>query len=66
YRITINDSVIPQKVAITINFNVTEVHITDNKELIMIDIHANGRLDVCTDLLDFKIKGSNNEKSTLE
>ncbi|KAI8794491.1 adhesion G protein-coupled receptor E4P, partial [Biomphalaria glabrata] len=62
YQMTINDSVIPQQVSITISLNVTEVHITDNKELIMIDINKNGRLDVCTDLLDLKIKGNNNKQ----
>ncbi|KAK7004769.1 adhesion G protein-coupled receptor E4P, partial [Biomphalaria glabrata] len=60
YQMTINDSVIPPEVRITISLNVTEVHITDNKELIMVDINKNGRLDVCTDLLDMKLKGHNN------
>ncbi|KAI8794438.1 adhesion G protein-coupled receptor E4P, partial [Biomphalaria glabrata] len=60
YLMTINDSVIPPEVRITISLNVTDVHITDNKELIMIDINKNGRLDVCTDLLDMKLKGHNN------
>ncbi|KAK0044211.1 adhesion G protein-coupled receptor E4P, partial [Biomphalaria pfeifferi] len=60
YLMTINDSVIPPEVRITINLNVTEVHITDNTELIMVDINKNGGLDVCTDLLDMKLKGHNN------
>ncbi|KAI8794463.1 adhesion G protein-coupled receptor E4P, partial [Biomphalaria glabrata] len=60
YLMTINDSVIPPEVIITIHLNVTEVQITDNKELIMIDINTNGGLDVCTDLLDMKLKGHNN------
>ncbi|KAK0044207.1 adhesion G protein-coupled receptor E4P, partial [Biomphalaria pfeifferi] len=60
YQMTINDSVIPPEVRITISLNVTEVHITDNKDLIMIDINKNGGLDVCTDLLDMKLKGHNN------
>ncbi|KAI8794454.1 adhesion G protein-coupled receptor E4P, partial [Biomphalaria glabrata] len=60
YLMTINDSVLPPEVRITINLNVTTVHITDNKELIMVDINKNGRLDVCTDLLDMKLKGHNN------
>ncbi|KAK7004805.1 adhesion G protein-coupled receptor E4P, partial [Biomphalaria glabrata] len=57
YLMTINDSVIPPEVRITISLNVTEVHITDNKELTMVDINKNGQLDVCTDLLDMKLKG---------
>ncbi|KAK7004824.1 adhesion G protein-coupled receptor E4P, partial [Biomphalaria glabrata] len=59
YHMTINDSVIPPEVRITINLKETKVSITDNKELVMVDINKNERLDVCTDLLDLKLKGSN-------
>lgn len=55
YQMTINNTVIPPEVKITLDLNGTELEITDNKELIMVNVNTNGRLDVCIDFLDIKL-----------
>ncbi|KAK7004778.1 adhesion G protein-coupled receptor E4P, partial [Biomphalaria glabrata] len=52
YQITVNDTVTPPDVSISIDFNVTKIIIKDNKDLIMVKVTDEGRLDVCFDLLD--------------
>ncbi|KAI8794437.1 adhesion G protein-coupled receptor E4P [Biomphalaria glabrata] len=52
YQITVNDTVTSPAVSIAIDFNVTKIIIKDNKDLIMVKVTDEGRLDVCVDLLD--------------
>ncbi|KAK0056295.1 adhesion G protein-coupled receptor E4P [Biomphalaria pfeifferi] len=55
YKMAINDTVIPPKVHITLDFRVTQIHITDSDNLFMVDVNDSGRLDVCIDLIDRKL-----------
>ncbi|KAI8794449.1 adhesion G protein-coupled receptor E4P [Biomphalaria glabrata] len=52
YQLTVNDTVTPPDVSISIDFNVTKIIIKDNKDLIMAEVTNEGRLNVCVDLLD--------------
>ncbi|KAI8794499.1 adhesion G protein-coupled receptor E4P, partial [Biomphalaria glabrata] len=52
YQITINDTVTPPDISISIDFNVTKIIIKDNKDLIMAEVTDDGRLNVCVNLLD--------------
>ncbi|KAI8794423.1 adhesion G protein-coupled receptor L2, partial [Biomphalaria glabrata] len=52
YQLTVNDTVTPPDVSISIDFNVTKIIIKDNKDLIMIEVTDEGILNVCVDLLD--------------
>ncbi|KAI8794461.1 adhesion G protein-coupled receptor E4P, partial [Biomphalaria glabrata] len=52
YQITVNETVTPPEVSISIDFNVTKIIIKDNKDLIMAGVNEEGRLNVCVDLLD--------------
>ncbi|XP_055874575.1 uncharacterized protein LOC129924387 [Biomphalaria glabrata] len=56
FHVIIDDQTLPPNVTITIDFNVTKVHITDNKDLMMVDFDDDGRLLVCIDLMDRKLK----------
>ncbi|KAI8794477.1 adhesion G-protein coupled receptor D1, partial [Biomphalaria glabrata] len=62
YQITVNDTVTPPDVSISIDFNVTKIIIKNNKDLIMAEVTDEGRLNVCVDLLDRFVKESK-EKS---
>ncbi|KAI8794489.1 adhesion G protein-coupled receptor E4P, partial [Biomphalaria glabrata] len=62
YQLTVNDTVTPPDVSISIYFNVTKIIIKDNKDLIMVEVNDDGRLNVCVDLLDRIVK-EGNEKS---
>ncbi|KAK0044224.1 adhesion G protein-coupled receptor E4P [Biomphalaria pfeifferi] len=55
YQMTITNTVIPPEVRIAIDLNGTELEITDNKDLIMLNVNKNGRLHVCIDFLDIKL-----------
>ncbi|KAK7005276.1 adhesion G protein-coupled receptor E4P [Biomphalaria glabrata] len=55
YKMAINDTVIPPKVAITLDFRVTQIHITDSDNLFMVDVSDSGQLDVCIDMIDRKL-----------
>ncbi|KAK0048633.1 adhesion G protein-coupled receptor L2 [Biomphalaria pfeifferi] len=55
FHVTIDDQTLPPNVTITIDFNVTKVHITDNKDLLMVDFDDDGSLLVCIDLIDKKL-----------
>ncbi|KAK0044217.1 adhesion G protein-coupled receptor E4P, partial [Biomphalaria pfeifferi] len=52
YQLTVNNTVTPPDVSISIDFNKTKIIIKDNKDLIMVKVNDDGRLSVCVDLLD--------------
>ncbi|KAI8794485.1 adhesion G protein-coupled receptor E4P, partial [Biomphalaria glabrata] len=52
FQITVNDTVTPPDISISIDFNVTKIIIKDSKDLIMAEVTDDGRLNVCVDLLD--------------
>ncbi|XP_055874871.1 uncharacterized protein LOC106074812 [Biomphalaria glabrata] len=58
FHVIIDDQTLPPNVSITIDFNVTKVHITDNKDLLMVDFDDDGSLLVCIDLIDKKLNES--------
>ncbi|KAK0048640.1 adhesion G-protein coupled receptor D1 [Biomphalaria pfeifferi] len=56
YQVVVDHKVVPPNVAITIDFKVTKIKITENRDLIMVDVDKNENLDVCVALLDRKLK----------
>nr|KAI8766623.1 adhesion G protein-coupled receptor L2-like; partial [Biomphalaria glabrata] len=51
-QLTVNDTVTPPDVSISIHFNEVKIVIQDNTDLIMVEVNDNKELDVCVDLLD--------------
>ncbi|KAK0048637.1 adhesion G protein-coupled receptor L2 [Biomphalaria pfeifferi] len=47
---------LPPNVTITIDFNDTKLQITDNEDLVMLNVNNDETLDVCIALLDKKLK----------
>ncbi|KAI8794443.1 adhesion G protein-coupled receptor E4P, partial [Biomphalaria glabrata] len=68
YQLTVNDTVTPPDVSISIDFNVTKIIIKDNKDLILVKVTDEGILNVCVDLLDRILQESerNSKKSGKE
>ncbi|XP_055874863.1 adhesion G protein-coupled receptor L3-like isoform X1 [Biomphalaria glabrata] len=56
YQVFIDDVLVPPFVTITIDFKITKINITDNEDLIMVNVDEDGYLDVCIALLDRKWK----------
>ncbi|KAK0048650.1 adhesion G protein-coupled receptor L2 [Biomphalaria pfeifferi] len=56
FHLIIDDQALPSNVTVVIYLGVTKIQITDNKDLIMLDIDAYGNLLVCVDLIDRKLK----------
>ncbi|KAK7005082.1 adhesion G protein-coupled receptor L2, partial [Biomphalaria glabrata] len=56
FHLIIDDHALPSNVTVVIHFNTTKIQITDNEDLIMLDVDAYGNLLVCVDLIDMKLK----------
>ncbi|KAK0044222.1 adhesion G protein-coupled receptor E4P, partial [Biomphalaria pfeifferi] len=50
--LTVNDTVTPPDVSISIHCNEVKIVIEDNTDLIMVEVNDDKELDVCVDLLD--------------
>ncbi|KAH9507265.1 hypothetical protein Btru_056752, partial [Bulinus truncatus] len=56
YEMTVNDSVIPPNVSITIKFTEVKISFTDKEDFNFLDIDVNSTLNVCQDILNVKLK----------